>query len=189
MLLESSLSCRRKAGKGSWNSGVKAWWLLEEKEKWLLSFWALLLSVGAAIQNVPSKRQGLAYQAIPTAGKADALPGCPRKAAAGSSASTRAVITCQPNDPDGFLFCLSLKPPLDPHSQFGKWGGTGMTKAQWHYGQSSRQTSRCRWVFSGGNVMMEECSCCQRRQQVTEALEILRIYLQYQLFPYILFWL
>ncbi|KAK2527832.1 hypothetical protein Q9966_010126, partial [Columba livia] len=107
---------------------------------------------GAAIRNVPSKRQGLAYRAIPTAGKADALPGCPCKAAAGSSASTRAVITCQPNDPDGFLFCLSLKPPLDPHSQFGKWGGTGVTKAQWHYGQSSRQTSQCRWVFSGDNL-------------------------------------
>jgi len=45
---------------------------------------------------------------------------CPRKSTAGSCASTSAVITWQPPDIDSFLFCLSLKPSLDPHSQFGR---------------------------------------------------------------------
>lgn len=48
------------------------------------------------------------------------FPWRPRKDAAGSSASTSTVITWQPTDLEGFLFCLSLKPSLDPHSQFGK---------------------------------------------------------------------
>lgn len=44
----------------------------------------------------------------------------PLKAGAGSGAATSTVITWQPTDLDGFLFCLSLKPSLDPNSLFGK---------------------------------------------------------------------
>lgn len=83
------------------------------------------------------------------------------------------------------------KPKAIPGCTFPVWqttmGGTGVTKAQCHYRQSWCQTCRCRWVFTGGNVMMEECSYRRCRQQVMEALEILRIYVRYQLFPYILF--
>lgn len=44
----------------------------------------------------------------------------PREAGAGSGAATSTVITWQPTDLDGFLFCLSLKPSLAPKSLFGK---------------------------------------------------------------------
>lgn len=44
----------------------------------------------------------------------------PHEAGAGSGAATRTVITWQPTDLDGFLFCLSLKPSLAPNSLSGK---------------------------------------------------------------------
>ncbi|KAK4825781.1 hypothetical protein QYF61_002344 [Mycteria americana] len=79
-----------------------------------------MVSAGTAIRNAPSKRQGSATRAIPASGKADALPLAPTQSRCRCSASTSTVIIQQPTDLGDILFCLSLKPSLDPCSLFGK---------------------------------------------------------------------
>lgn len=120
------------------------------------------------------QKQGLVTWAIPTAGKSDALSLAPTQ-------HSDELAAYWPRQ-----FPVLPKPTAIPGSTFPVWqtnmGGTGMTKARWHYRQSSRQTCRCQWVFTAGNVMMQECCYCQWRQQVT-ALEMLLICLQCQLFP------
>lgn len=106
------------------------------------------------------------------------FPWCPRKAAAWQCCFHQHCVFLSAYWPRQFP--VLPKPKAIPGSTFPVWqttptGGTGVTKAQWHY----RQTCRCQWVFTGGNVMMGECTSCQWRQKAREALEILRIYLQY----------
>lgn len=124
-----------------------------KRDRQLLSFWATIRSAETTMWNAPNKSRDWSFEPYQLLENLMPFPWHPHST----------VMNWQPTDLDSFLFCLSLQPSPDPHSQFG----TGMTKARWHYRQSSRQTCRCQWVFTAGNVMMQECCYCQWRQQVT----------------------